>query len=113
MPEGLFAGVKDVARSLARRVPRLCSRPSFFQPSTTRRMERFASSGEMGEPCGCALVVLGRDGEWGTGRSTASPCMLSISNRHHAVAGLALNHEIIEDQNFRPRPRTGQERSEE
>src|ERR1700738_1250820 len=26
--------------------------PSFFHPSTNRRMYRFASNGEMGEPCG-------------------------------------------------------------
>src|SRR4029077_17809085 len=34
------------------RVPRLCSRPSIFHPSTNRRMYRLASSGEIGEPCG-------------------------------------------------------------
>jgi len=33
-------------------LPRLCSSPSFFHPSTNRRMYRLASSGEMGEPCG-------------------------------------------------------------
>src|SRR5271166_5490701 len=34
------------------REPRLRSSPSFFHPSTNRRMYRFASNGEMGEPCG-------------------------------------------------------------
>src|SRR6516165_6159792 len=34
------------------RVPRLRSSPSFFHPNTNRRMYKFASSGEMGEPCG-------------------------------------------------------------
>src|SRR6478752_1561350 len=34
------------------REPRLCSSPSIFHPSTNRRMYIFASSGEMGEPCG-------------------------------------------------------------
>ena len=34
------------------RLPRLRSSPSFFHPNTNRRMYRFASSGEMGEPCG-------------------------------------------------------------
>src|SRR5438094_7704246 len=34
------------------REPRLRSSPSFFHPSTNRRMYRFASNGEMGEPFG-------------------------------------------------------------
>src|SRR5204863_4223749 len=34
------------------RVPRLRSSPSFFHPSTNRRMYRFASNGEIGDPCG-------------------------------------------------------------
>src|SRR5271168_2669007 len=34
------------------REPRRCSSPSFFHPSTNRRMYIFASNGEMGEPCG-------------------------------------------------------------
>src|SRR5215211_1524289 len=34
------------------REPRLRSSPSIFHPSTNRRMYRFASNGEMGEPCG-------------------------------------------------------------
>src|SRR5580704_1642605 len=33
------------------REPRLRSSPSIFHPSTNRRMYRFASSGERGEPC--------------------------------------------------------------
>src|SRR5262252_4545456 len=34
------------------REPRLRSNPSTFHPSTNRRMYRFASSGEIGDPCG-------------------------------------------------------------
>src|ERR1700720_4741878 len=40
------------------REPRLRSSPSFFHPSTNRRMYRFASNGEMGEPCGMLLRLL-------------------------------------------------------
>ena len=38
------------------REPRRCSSPSIFHPSTNRRMYRFASNGEIGEPCGMPRV---------------------------------------------------------
>src|SRR4051812_22315241 len=40
------------------RLPRLRSSPGFFHPNTNRRMYRFASSGERGEPCGIPRLLL-------------------------------------------------------
>src|SRR5580700_6019729 len=59
---------------MTRRVPRFRSKPGLFHPKTNRRMERFARSGESGEPCGmprrCSRVFRPRSSVSSTGQSS-------------------------------------------
>src|SRR6266404_266578 len=74
------------------REPRLCSSPSIFHPSTNRRMYRFASNGEMGEPCGmprrlfrasAVRVFLPRSSVSSTGQS--SHILIRCSTRRSTI----------------------------